>query len=65
MVKSADSDEKWLKDVTNAYNSEAFKKYANETFPGYKYPKIWNNNITQVTATAGTATATGEIVANQ
>ena len=65
VVKSADSDKKWLKDVTNAYNSEAFKKYANETFPGYKYPKIWNTNITQVTATAGTATATGEIAVNQ
>ena len=40
-VKTADKDKKWVKDVTNAYNSDAFKKYAHETFPGYKYPKIW------------------------
>ncbi|MGO1281395.1 MAG: MetQ/NlpA family ABC transporter substrate-binding protein [Psychrobacter sp.] len=40
-IKSADTGKKWVEDVTNAYNSEAFKKYAHETFPGYKYPKIW------------------------
>lgn len=40
-VKTADKDKKWVKDVTNAYNSEAFKKYAHDSFPGYKYPKIW------------------------
>ena len=50
-----------MKDVTNAYNSEAFKAYANETFPGYKYPKIWNANGNEVTATAGTASATGKV----
>jgi D-methionine transport system substrate-binding protein len=62
-IKSADADKKWVKDVTNAYNSEAFKAYANETFPGYKYPKIWNANGNEVTATAGTASATGEVAA--
>ncbi|MGO2340431.1 MAG: MetQ/NlpA family ABC transporter substrate-binding protein, partial [Psychrobacter sp.] len=41
-IKSADTGKKWVEDVTNAYNSEAFKKYAHETFPGYKYPKIWS-----------------------
>lgn len=40
-IKSADTGKKWVEDVTNAYNSEAFKKYAHDTFPGYKYPKIW------------------------
>ncbi|WP_201556476.1 MetQ/NlpA family ABC transporter substrate-binding protein [Psychrobacter sp. 72-O-c] len=40
-IKSADVGKKWVQDVTNAYNSEAFKKYAHDTFPGYKYPKIW------------------------
>jgi D-methionine transport system substrate-binding protein len=62
-IKSADADKKWVKDVTNAYNSEAFKAYANETFPGYKYPKIWDANGNEVTATAGTASATGKVAA--
>ena len=43
-IKSADAGKKWVEDVTNAYNSEAFKKYAHETFPGYKYPKIWGSD---------------------
>ncbi|WP_372843490.1 MetQ/NlpA family ABC transporter substrate-binding protein [Psychrobacter sp.] len=43
-VKTADKDKKWVKDVTNAYNSEAFKKYAHDSFPGYKYPKIWGTD---------------------
>ena len=60
-IKSADVDKKWVKDITAAYNSEAFKKYAHDTFPGYKYPKIWNNDMTTVTATAESATATGNI----
>lgn len=60
-IKSADVDKKWVKDVTNAYNSAAFKKYAHESFPGYKYPKIWDANGNEVTATAGTASATGEV----
>lgn len=41
-VRTVDKDAKWVKDVTNAYNSDEFKKYAHETFPGYKYPAIWN-----------------------
>ena len=62
-VKSADATKKWVKDVTEAYNSDAFKKYAHDTFPGYKYPKIWNpsEHTAKVSATAGTATATGEV----
>lgn len=64
-IKTADKDKKWVKDVTEAYNSDAFKKYAHDSFPGYKYPKIWGadqNEPTKVTATAGTATAEGTIV---
>lgn len=53
-VRTADKDAKWVKDVTNAYNSAAFKKYAHETFPGYKYPAIWNENANTATATAST-----------
>ncbi|WP_201527297.1 MetQ/NlpA family ABC transporter substrate-binding protein [Psychrobacter frigidicola] len=41
-VKSADTGKKWVKDVTEAYNSDAFKKYAHDSFPGYKFPKIWS-----------------------
>ncbi|QOG47438.1 hypothetical protein IBX81_10985 [Neisseria gonorrhoeae] len=41
-VKTADKDSQWLKDVTNAYNSEAFKAYAHKRFEGYKYPAAWN-----------------------
>ena len=40
-VKTADKDAKWVKDVTDAYNSDSFKAYAHKSFPGYKYPKIW------------------------
>lgn len=54
-VKSADVGKKWVKDVTNAYNSEAFKTYAHDTFPGYKYPKIWDANNSKATATDTTA----------
>lgn len=54
-VRTADKDTQWVKDVTNAYNSDEFKKYAHETFPGYKYPAIWGaNTTTPATATAST-----------
>ena len=64
-VKSADVGKKWVQDVTAAYNSDEFKKYAHDTFPGYKYPKIWNtaDQAETVTATAGTATAEGTVAA--
>lgn len=35
-VKTADKDSQWLKDVTEAYNSDAFKAYAHKRFEGYK-----------------------------
>lgn len=41
-VKIADKDSQWLKDVTEAYNSDAFKAYAHKRFEGYKYPAAWN-----------------------
>ncbi|CNR46789.1 TPA: hypothetical protein WNP60_001212 [Neisseria gonorrhoeae] len=41
-VKTADKDSQWLKDVTEAYNSDAFKAYAHKCFEGYKYPAAWN-----------------------
>ena len=51
-VKTADKDQPWVQDVTNAYNSDSFKQYAHETFPGYKYPKIWGEQQNESTATA-------------
>lgn len=56
-VRTADKDTKWVKDVTNAYNSAEFKKYAHETFPGYKYPAIWNEGSATATTSASTASA--------
>ncbi|EMT2514209.1 TPA: MetQ/NlpA family ABC transporter substrate-binding protein [Neisseria gonorrhoeae] len=41
-VKTADKDSQWLKDVTEVYNSDAFKAYAHKRFEGYKYPAAWN-----------------------
>ena len=55
-IKSADTGKKWVEDVTNAYNSEAFKKYAHDTFPGYKYPKIWGADHGANTDTATEST---------
>ena len=60
-IRTKDKDAKWVKDVTNAYNSDEFKQYAHKTFPGYKYPAIWGENpnaaASQVTATASSTTA--------
>ena len=41
-VKTADKDSQWLKDVTEAYNSDEFKAYAHKRFEGYNYPAVWN-----------------------
>ncbi|MDO4906392.1 MetQ/NlpA family ABC transporter substrate-binding protein [Neisseria sp.] len=40
-VKTADKDSQWVKDVTDAYNSDGFKTYAKQRFEGYKYPASW------------------------
>lgn len=66
-IRTKDKDAQWVKDVTNAYNSEEFKTYAHKTFPGYKYPAMWGETPNApattgtVTATAGTATATADV----
>ena len=62
-VKSADVGKKWVEDVTAAYNSEAFKKYAHDSFPGYKYPKIWGENAATDKAVATTTAPTTEAAA--
>lgn len=64
-VRTADKDTKWVKDVTNAYNSAEFKKYAHETFPGYKYPAIWNEGSTTASATTASATASAPASASK
>lgn len=59
-IRTKDKDAKWVKDVTNAYNSEEFKQYTHKTFPGYKYPTIWGETpaaATSVATTAASATA--------
>lgn len=60
-IKTADKDKPWVKDVTNAYNSDAFKKYAHETFPGYKYPASWGE---QPNAAASEPTAHQDVTQN-
>lgn len=43
-VKTKDIDALWLKDVTEAYNSDEFKAYLAERFAGYKYPQAWQDD---------------------
>lgn len=50
-VKTGDKDAKWVQDVNTAYNSDSFKQYAHSTFPGYKYPAIWNEQSTTAPTT--------------
>lgn len=56
-IRTADKNSQWVKDVTAAYNSEAFKAYAHKRFAGYKYPFIWNEKQGNTTA-ASAASAT-------
>lgn len=55
-VKTADKDKQWVQDVNNAYNSDAFKQYAHQTFPGYKYPAIWGEQPNSATEESKTET---------
>ena len=41
VVKSADADKPFARDVAQAYNSPEFKAYAAKRFVGYKYPEGW------------------------
>ena len=58
-VRTADKDSKWVKDVTDAYNSDEFKSYAKTKFAGYKYPAVWGENAaaSAVAEAASTASA--------
>lgn len=55
-VRTADKDQQWVKDVTDAYNSEEFKAYCYKRFAGYKYPKAWGE---QPGAASAPAAASG------
>lgn len=56
-VKTADKDSQWVKDVTEAYNSDEFKSYAKQRFAGYKYPASWGEQAVQGAASEAAATA--------
>ena len=56
-VKTADKDSQWLKDVTEAYNSDEFKAYAHKRFEGYKYPAAWGENAATGAKTEAASTA--------
>ena len=59
-VRTADKDSQWLKDVTEAYNSDEFKAYSKKRFAGYKYPAAWGENAaaSAQAEAASTASAT-------
>lgn len=59
-VRTADKDSQWLKDVTEAYNSDEFKAYSQKRFAGYKYPAAWGENAaaSAQAEAASTASAT-------
>lgn len=59
-IRTKDKDAKWVKDVTNAYNSDEFKQYAHKTFPGYKYPASWGEN-SNATASANQPASTASL----
>lgn len=40
-IKTKDKDSEWVKDITEAYNSDEFKAYAKVKFAGYKFPAAW------------------------
>ncbi|KDN11838.1 hypothetical protein BGI40_01255 [Snodgrassella communis] len=50
-IRAADKDSQWVKDITAAYNSDAFKQYAFKRFAGYKYPESWGVQDTQSAST--------------
>lgn len=55
-VRTADKDSAWVKDVTEAYNSDEFKKYAQTRFVGYKYPAAWGQAADSTAASGASAT---------
>ena len=57
-VRTADKDSQWVKDVTDAYNSDEFKSYAHTKFVGYKFPAAWGEgSVANAKAEASAASA--------
>ena len=56
-VKTADKDSQWVKDITEAYNSDEFKVYAHKRFAGYKYPAIWGEGAAEGAKAEAASTA--------
>ena len=56
-VKTADKDSQWVKDITEAYNSDEFKAYAHKRFAGYKYPAIWGEGAAEGAKAEAASTA--------
>ncbi len=42
-ARTEDRDAPWLKAVTDAFNSDAFKAYIAEHYEGYQLPEAWKN----------------------
>lgn len=40
-MRTADLNQKWAKDIIDAYNSDEFKAYSHKKFIGYKMPANW------------------------
>ena len=56
--RTPDVKSKWAQDVVAAYNSDEFKKYALQKYPGYKYPVDWKveaNGTASASAPAASA----------
>lgn len=60
-IRTADKDSKWVKDVTNAYNSDEFKTYAKAKFAGYKYPAAWGENTANHAIAEASAASTASM----
>lgn len=56
-VRTADKNSQWVKDVTEAYNSDEFKAYAEKRFAGYKYPDAWGKQATATSAASAASAA--------
>ena len=56
-VKTADKGSQWVKDITEAYNSDEFKAYAHKRFAGYKYPAIWGEGAAEGAKAEAASTA--------
>lgn len=44
VVRTEDRDKPFVKDIQEAYNSAAFKDYAEATYTDYKFPASWTKN---------------------